>query len=306
MTNLYDSDIAEIMPLLMKKSPEVQALSYAISRQMKKIHTYAKNSMVYASIDNLPEEVLDLLAVELRTQYYDENLEISVKRTLIKGTLLWYSKAGTPQAVAELVEAVFGEGEVQEWFDYGADPGYFKIKTNAIMTPDTDSVFKKMINKVKNTRSHLQAVEIHRTIDQTLYAGTSQHPIYKPAPIIDGYKEQRDASQTLYAGTGVSHETMKPAPITDGYKEQREVSQAINSGTGTMQQYKASPIMNGYSEERSVQQTIYSGATAGAGSVKPGAIIDGYTEKGEDATQQTYTGAGVNSSYKNTIMSKEE
>lgn len=307
MISLYDSEIAEIMPSLMKKSPEVQALSYAISRQMKKIHNYVNNSMVYASIDTLPEEILDLLAVELRTQYYDETLEISVKRTLIKGTLLWYSKAGTPQAVAELVEAVFGEGEVEEWFDYGADPGYFKITTNAIMTPDMDTVFNKMINRVKNTRSHLQAVEIHRTIDQIIYFGASQHPVYKPEPIMDGYNEQRDAEQTTYAGTAVSYKSVKAEPIMDGYKEQREADQEIQSGTGTMQKYKSAPIMDGFKETGiATQETIYSGAAAGAGSIKPGAIIDGYREIGEDVEQQTFSGTGVNSRYKNTIMNKEE
>lgn len=44
----------------------------------------------------VPEKVLDLLAVELRTPSYDENFSIKVKRTLIAESLLFYAADGHP------------------------------------------------------------------------------------------------------------------------------------------------------------------------------------------------------------------
>ena len=116
---------------------------------------------------------MDLLAVELDTQYYDTSLPIDSKRNLIKGTLVWYMSAGTPSAVEELVTAVFGEGEVKEWYEYGGDPYFFKIETNAYLTPDINAQFAKMILRVKNARSHLEAIEIHRSVSAPARLGTS-------------------------------------------------------------------------------------------------------------------------------------
>ena len=56
-----------------------------------------RRARTYAAIYAVPEKVLDLLAVELRTPSYDENFSIKVKRTLIAESLLFYAQMGTPQ-----------------------------------------------------------------------------------------------------------------------------------------------------------------------------------------------------------------
>ncbi len=173
MIKLRDSQIAQILPDKLAEIPEVQALSFAISEGMKRFVDYCANISVYAEIDNLPEYALDLLASELNTQYYDTELPIEAKRNLIKGTLVWYMSAGTPSAVSELVTAVFGEGEVKEWYEYGGDPYFFKIETNAYLTPDIIAQFAKMIQRVKNARSHIESVDIHRSLSAPVRLGVS-------------------------------------------------------------------------------------------------------------------------------------
>ncbi|RDY27131.1 phage tail protein, partial [Lachnotalea glycerini] len=123
MIKLYDSQITDILPDNIKGYPDSIAISYAISNQVKQILDFAKNSSVYAVIDQLPSEILDLMALEFRTQYYNQALPIEVKRILIKNTLPWYERAGTPSAVEELTAAVFGYGKEAEWYEYGGKPG---------------------------------------------------------------------------------------------------------------------------------------------------------------------------------------
>ncbi|RDY26746.1 phage tail protein, partial [Lachnotalea glycerini] len=123
MINLYDSQITDILPDNLKKNADNIAISYALSNQIKKALEYSKNTCVYACIDQLPHEILDLLALEFRTQYYNQNLSIDVKRILIKNTLPWYERAGTPSAVEELTAVVFGYGKEAEWYEYGGKPG---------------------------------------------------------------------------------------------------------------------------------------------------------------------------------------
>ena len=171
MIDFRDSQITQILPEALASLPETQALSYAIMKANQRLVNYCANISVYAVIDSLPEEMLDLLAIELDTQYYDETLSIESKRELVKGTLVWFQYAGTPKAVEQLVEAVFGTGAVSEWFEYGDDPYCFKIATDVEVTPDIVSRFNTIIRRVKNVRSHLRGIEVRRRIDGNMYFG---------------------------------------------------------------------------------------------------------------------------------------
>ena len=171
MIKFEDSEITRIMPESLKYKHEVIAISYAIKNAMDKLIAYAKCTSVYSVIDELPEEILDILAVELRSQYYEPDMSIETKRKIQKKTLLWYYRAGTPSAVREMVEAVFGSGEVLEWYQYGGKPYRFKIITDTLITEDTMEYLKKTIQNVKNTRSHLDAIEINRSHLCDMYVG---------------------------------------------------------------------------------------------------------------------------------------
>lgn len=171
MINLYNSDITDILPEVLSEKTNVKALGYAVGRAMQRLLAYCRNSSVYAVIDNASDEVLDMLAQELDTQYYEDSLDINVKRQLVKNTLVWYASAGTPAAVEELVSTVFGEGKVQEWFEYGGEPYYFKVSSNADLKYEAIEEFEKIIRKVKNTRSHLEKAEFVRSQILDMYIG---------------------------------------------------------------------------------------------------------------------------------------
>ena len=139
MIKYSESELADLLPSSMKENTDVQAISYAIKMATKKLIVYAGRAMLSGGIEQVPEDILDLMALELRTQYYDESLSIETKRNLIKNTMTWHERAGTPSAVEELIKIVFGVGEVVEWFDFDPNdgkvtPGQFDIETNATMT----------------------------------------------------------------------------------------------------------------------------------------------------------------------------
>lgn len=184
LINYYDGQLTDILPGNIAGKAEVKALSYALQQGTRLLYRYSQKAAVYSKIDEQPEDVLDLMAAELRTQYYDESLDIRAKLELIKNTLIWHMTAGTPEAVENLVATVFGEGSVEEWFEYGGSPYRFRVTTNAVMTPDTNNIFNDLLQKVKNTRSHLDAITIHRNVEQDIYTGVNVQQRYKPAAII--------------------------------------------------------------------------------------------------------------------------
>ncbi len=176
MIKLQNSQISQILPECLSKSPDAQALSFALCRAVDKFINYCRYISVFSTIDTEPDHVLDILATELDTQYYDEDLSNHIKRQLIRNTLNWYMKVGTPAAVEELVKTVFGEGKVEEWFQYGGAPYTFKILTNANPSPAAVEEFEKIISKVKNIRSHLESVSYCRKQEISVYVGIASIP----------------------------------------------------------------------------------------------------------------------------------
>lgn len=161
MIELYEGQITDILDGSLKRNPEVQALSYAIQVEKQRIMLLTQGTKIEAAIDDLSEDALDALAVELRTQYYSLDISIEKKRKLIRNTFLWYKKAGTLSAVEELARAAYGECTVQEWFEYGADPGYFKVETsNFEAVYDNMQSFLTLLEKVKRLSAHLEKVQI--------------------------------------------------------------------------------------------------------------------------------------------------
>lgn len=168
MTKLYDGQLTDLLSGNgLSYNPDVIAFSYAVQQEKQRIMRLAQQTRTLAVIDELPEPVLDVLSVELRTPYYLESMSIEDKRNVIKNTLSWYKYAGTPYAVIELVETLFGTGTIVEWFNYEEGPytpGTFDITTGAPMTEDILTSLTRIIQKVKNSRSHLRKITILRDV----------------------------------------------------------------------------------------------------------------------------------------------
>ena len=302
MINFYDGEIKDILPSNLMEDPAAQAFSYALREGTRLLNRFTQLCYVYCSIDTAPNDVVDLLAKELRTQYYSDALELDVKRGLVRNTLIWYMTAGTPAAVEELVGIVFGEGEVSEWFEYGGKPYWFKIKTNAILTEDMNTFFSDMIRRVKNTRSHIEAIEIHRTIEQTIYAGACCAPQYRPAAIIDGYSVEREAEQTIYAASA-SDQQYRPAAIIDGYEEARAAHGTIHAGTAEASQTRQEAVREALMfEGKEIHAEALRTGTAAAQTTRPAAIIDGGTQEAAAAAGTIYVGTAISSNIQKTTI----
>lgn len=168
MIKLYDGQITDLLPEKLAKDTDTRCLSFAIQQEHQRMLRLADRTRTLSVIDELPEKILDVLAVELRTPYYQESMDLTTKRNIIKRTLLWHTKAGTPSAVSELIEIIFGEGKTVEWFNYTEGPytpGTFDIVTNARMTEEIAAYFLSIIQRVKNTRSHIRRILIERKME---------------------------------------------------------------------------------------------------------------------------------------------
>lgn len=159
MIKLNRSRFTDIMPENLAEQPEVQAIAYAVGRQIEKLCACADGARTYAAIHSMPEKVLDLLAVELRTPAYDETYSVKVKRALIEGSLLFYTQMGTPAAVNRIIETIFVSGHISEWWEYGGEPYHFKAHTtNPSITEADVEEFRRVLGTVKRLSAWLDEI----------------------------------------------------------------------------------------------------------------------------------------------------
>ncbi len=88
------------------------------STRRKRILEAKKRVLIWASLENVPDDKLDVLAVENRVLFYNSGLDPSIKRQLIQNSIYWYTKLGTRQAMEEMIDIVFqnDNSSVEEWY----------------------------------------------------------------------------------------------------------------------------------------------------------------------------------------------
>lgn len=168
MMKIQNSDFYFILPESYK-SVENQCISYALSNAIALICERAKDARVLADIGSLSDNILDYLAVELRAQFYSQEMSHAEKSGIVASTLPWYLRAGTKRALESLLQTVYGGGEVTEWDEYEGQPFHFKAKAisnnNDFSGEDSIKQLLSIINSTKNLRSVLDSVGIISSIN---------------------------------------------------------------------------------------------------------------------------------------------
>lgn len=166
--NLNDLDLTSFIPEFMKDDEDTKAFIYAIQKQLKPLIEKIKYASIYSRINELDETLLDMLADQFSITEYSKSYSIDVKRSLIKNCMLIHHQRGTVSAVEKVVNDVFGNARVTEWFDYDGTPYYFKVSTtNASASDEMLAEFDRIIKVTQNCRSYLESatVELYNSMD---------------------------------------------------------------------------------------------------------------------------------------------
>ncbi|AOZ91620.1 phage tail protein I [Paenibacillus crassostreae] len=174
--DLQTLDLLKLQTKYMRDDETVIGLSAALGGQFKRIASEIVKVMIYSQTDQLPEEALDVLAWQFGADWYDANASIETKREAIDNVLYLAQIRGTPAAVQRIVEIYFGDGRVEEWFEYGGEPGYFRVITNnPEATNEKATQFIKSVNSVKRKSAWLEVVILEESTPLNLYIGGAVH-----------------------------------------------------------------------------------------------------------------------------------
>ena len=173
-SDIYSVDFTRSLPPPLKDDPEINALGRAIAEQLQNTARQIRQNIIYARIDELDEQTLDILAYDLHVDWYDYSYPVEVKRRTIKDSVKIHRRLGTKYAVETALGAVFPGTQVEEWFEYGGDPYRFRVIINATENGVTAAQQAAVLERVifyKNLRSHLEAVRFKVEKKTTVHVG---------------------------------------------------------------------------------------------------------------------------------------
>jgi len=163
MINILDVKLSDLLPSSFD-TVEIKALNNVVTFSLYLMQKYINNANFTVNIDNVSEKIIDYLACEYRTPYYDEAFDLKTKRNLVKSTMLTYLEIGTTNIIKEYLNTLNEETDVAEWYDYDGQPYNFKIFLNISENREVDEKLltdiKNKIEKIKNVRSSLETIEI--------------------------------------------------------------------------------------------------------------------------------------------------
>ncbi|BCZ48418.1 hypothetical protein psyc5s11_44850 [Clostridium gelidum] len=157
--NLNEFDLLELQTSYLQQDSMIQALCVALTPYLKEINDSIKLTYLYGRMDELDKKTIDELAWQFHVDFYDPTLSVEIKRQLVKNSPRWHKIKGTPQATEELTKTIFGgDAEVVEWFQYNGEPYTFQVYANIEALKDGLKTFYKMLDTIKNKRSHLDSI----------------------------------------------------------------------------------------------------------------------------------------------------
>lgn len=176
MIDMKTASLLDLLPANLCNDPSLQAAALAIQNELQVTTEAIYKLSIWDRINELNNTEVDELAWQLHVDFYDTTLPIDQKRKLVENAIKFHRRKGTPSAVEELMTTIFGDGIVEEWFEYGGQPGYFRVITsNFSATTEHADRFLRAVNSVKNMRSWLDSVVIRLVEETPVYFGTAVH-----------------------------------------------------------------------------------------------------------------------------------
>ena len=163
MSRAYTKDnLLSTFPYALTQSKKQNALADATARELEKLYEQNRLADIYTRIDELDEVLCDILAYDYKIDWYMWDATLEAKRALVKSHFYIHRHMGTRGAVEAALSAVCPGTQVEEWFEYGGKPYYFRVVVDVSeqRTPIRQREMERMIRIFKDVRSLLETNKI--------------------------------------------------------------------------------------------------------------------------------------------------
>ena len=209
-STIYDTDFTKYLPTALQHDPKMVALANAAAQELLKASGLIDNVLIYCRIDELPEELVDILAYDLHVDWYDFSYPLEAKRDLVKNSVRVHKKMGTKSAIETALGSLYPESEIEEWFEYEGEPGHFRVVcdvTNQRITASYQDIVRA-VKLYKRLSAHMDAVTYQSHVHSVIYTHTDYFKYRTPLTgrLAAGTHPQRNtrggqAARTFVVGT---------------------------------------------------------------------------------------------------------
>ena len=209
LKDIYTLSLNDIAPPNIAADENISSLITAIDPQLQQLSRASLEPLILARIDELPEQVLDLLAWQLHADFYDLAGTLSMKRQAVKGSILWHMHKGTEWAIHEALHQLDIRAEFVPWWKDGSEPYTFKLK--AIVSGDfyrtqgrdkLQSSIRRAVFESKAARSYLAGLETHIEFKETLAITAGLAKLLSGERIIRLAPPPKPETKKIYLGIG--------------------------------------------------------------------------------------------------------
>ncbi|MBD5098118.1 MAG: phage tail protein I [Clostridiales bacterium] len=146
-----------IVPPALTHDPAMMARAAADAEALAARLAEIDRVRIISNIDELPEELLDILAYDFKVDWWDPEYTLEEKRRTLKDSWRVHKLLGTKAAVETAISAIYPNTKVLEWFEYGGEPYHFRLDINITddsMDSDKQRRVLERVNFYKSLRSH--------------------------------------------------------------------------------------------------------------------------------------------------------
>lgn len=170
---LTASNLLGSLPQVLRDDESMVALAKSVAAVLEKRKDEIRTIAIYPRIDELPEDLLDILAKDFKVDWWDKGYSLETKREILKTSWHTHRILGTKDAVTTALRALYDQFDVKEWWEYGGEPGFFKVETRSFHLICELDKFVATLSAVKRLTAHLEKVNVKAAMYQTVGVGVA-------------------------------------------------------------------------------------------------------------------------------------
>ena len=159
---LTAENLLRALPEVLRNDESMAALAASVAQVLAQRPEEIQRLAIYPRIDELPEELLDILAYDFKVDWWDADYTLEEKRRTLKDSWRVHRMLGTKAAVELAISAIFPEVRVSEWFEYGGRPHHFRVasenNTAIITNYDAFMAVLKVVQRCSSVLDHITAI----------------------------------------------------------------------------------------------------------------------------------------------------
>lgn len=159
---LCAKNIRATLTAVLREDKNTNALAAALASALEARAEELQKTLLYARIDELPEELVDILARDFKIDWYDYDHTPPEKRKTLRESFAVHRHLGTRYAVTTALSTIYPVNRICEWFEYGGTPHAFRLYVDAtelVIDAERSRRALEMVRFYKNLRSYLERIE---------------------------------------------------------------------------------------------------------------------------------------------------